>query len=94
MAGEMTVVIAYDVERNAPRRRVAKVLQDMLVRVQKSVFEGRLPLTEADRLFDKVQALLEDGDRARMYVINATGLAKCRASGGTPLPNDGAYWLV
>jgi CRISPR-associated protein Cas2 len=94
MSGEMTVVIAYDVERNAPRRRVAKVLQDVLVRVQKSVFEGRLTGIEADRLFDEVRALLEEGDRARMYVINAAGLAKCRASGGTPLPNDGAYWLV
>jgi CRISPR-associated protein Cas2 len=94
MKSEMTVVIAYDVERNTPRRRVAKILQDALVRVQKSVFEGRLTGDAADILFDAVMDELEEGDRARMYIINAAGLAKCRASGATPLPHDGAYWLV
>ena len=94
MASELTIVIAYDVERNPTRRRVAKLLQDALARVQKSVFEGRLTGMEADLLFDAVIALLDDGDRARMYVIHAQGLASCRTSGGTPLPHDGAYWLV
>jgi CRISPR-associated endonuclease Cas2 len=90
----MTVVIVYDIERNAARRRVSALLQVQLARVQKSVFEGRLDVARANRLFDAVLVELEDQDRARMYVINAGGLARCRSSGGTPLPHDGAYWLV
>ena len=94
MANELTVVIAYDVESNNVRRRVAKLLQAELARVQKSVFEGRLTQAAADDLFSAVERELESGDRARLYVIHAAALGQCHASGGTPLPHDGAFWLV
>jgi CRISPR-associated endonuclease Cas2 len=94
MSAEMTIVIAYDISSARLRRKVATRLQEELVRVQGSVFEGRMPRNAADRLFDEVSALIETSDRLRLYVITANGLDHCRAQGGTPLTHEGGYWLV
>lgn len=94
MATELTVVIAYDISRARTRRRVVKLLQAQLARVQYSVFEGRLSHEAADRLYDAAERAIDDSDSLRMYLITATGLEKCRATGGTPLPDQGHYWLA
>lgn len=90
----LTIVICYDIMRAKTRRRVAAMLEDRMVRVQKSVFECQLTLKAANRLFTRVKDCLEEGDRARMYVMTREGLAKSRSAGGTPLPEDGAFWLL
>ena len=91
---DLTVVFCYDVERAKTRRRVSSFLEDHLVRVQKSVFEGRLTRTEAHRIFDAVCRLLDLGDSLRMYVLNRDGLEKSRVWGGAPLPEDGEFFLL
>jgi CRISPR-associated protein Cas2 len=90
----MTMVFCYDVESDRARRRVATILETRSVRVQKSVFEVRLSAKDADRLFDQVREALDPGDSLRMYALSATGLGRCRCSGGAPIPEDGDYWLV
>lgn len=91
---DLTVVFCYDVERAKTRRGVAAYLEERLVRVQKSVFEGRLSRAEADRIFDGVSLRLDLGDSLRMYVLTATGLEKSRVWGGAPLPEDGEFYLL
>lgn len=90
----MTVVICYDIARHKLRRRVSAILEDRMVRVQKSVFECQMTLKAANRLFDWIEGMIDDGDRARMYVMTREGLKRSRAAGGTPLPEDGAFWLL
>lgn len=65
-----------------------------MVRVQQSVFEAQMTLRAADRLFSWLERVIDVDDRARMYVMTKTGLSKSRAAGGTPLPEDGAFWLL
>ena len=90
----MTVVMSYDISGASTRRKVAKLLEDRMVRVQKSVFEARLRADAANDIFETVEKLLEDGDSLRMYVMSRTGLDKSRVSGGAPFPEEGAFWLL
>lgn len=89
-----TVVICYDISRSKLRRRVSKLLEERMVRVQKSVFEARLHLEAANKMFEYLEAIIEEGDRLRMYVMQKNGLQKSRSAGGTPMAEDGSYWLV
>lgn len=91
---EHTIVLCYDVSRARTRRRVAAFLEERLVRVQKSVFEGRLTPRRAHRIFDAVSALLDDDDSLRLYVMTREGLAKSRVHGGAPLPEEGGFILL
>jgi len=90
----MLMVLCYDVGRANVRNRVAAMLEDEAVRVQESVFEARLTRVEAERLFGRLSALLDDGDSLRMYAVPATGLGRSRAVGGAPIPDDADHWIV
>lgn len=90
----MLMVICYDVARPRVRARIAALLEESAVRVQESVFEARLSGAAADRLWKRLAALIEDGDRLRMYAVSAAGLERCRALGGAPVPDDAPYWIV
>jgi CRISPR-associated protein Cas2 len=91
----MLMVIAYDIVRPRTRARVADLLEDHAVRVQDSVFEARMTQKAADRLFRKIERLIDgDTDSLRMYAVTAAGLERSRAAGGAPLPEDGDYWIV
>ncbi|MBB4302856.1 CRISPR-associated protein Cas2 [Rhodobium orientis] len=91
---EHTIVLCYDIARAKTRRRVADFLEDRLVRVQQSVFEGRMTPSRAYRLFDAAAALVDDGDNLRLYVLTREGLQKSRTFGGAPLPEEGAFILL
>lgn len=91
---EHTIVLSYDIARAKTRRRVARFLEERLVRVQKSVFEGRLTPERAHRLFDAAASMLDDGDSIRLYVMTREGLGKSRIHGGVPLPEEGAFILL
>ncbi len=91
---EHTIVLCYDIVRPRTRRRVAGFLEERLVRVQQSVFEGRLTPTRAHRLFDIVADMTDPGDSLRLYVMTQEGLMKSRAHGGAPLPEEGEFLLL
>ncbi len=91
---EHTIVLCYDVSRSKTRRRVAAFLEERLVRVQKSVFEGRLTPRRAHQIFDAVSALLDDDDSLRLYVMTREGVTKSRVHGGSPLPEEGGFILL
>ena len=90
----MLTVYCYDIVRPRLRARVAALLEERAVRVQDSVFEARLTRRAAELLYDEVAGLIEEGDLLRMYAIAAAGLERCRALGGSPLPEDGDFWIV
>ena len=91
---EHTIVICYDIARPKTRRRVARFLEERMVRVQKSVFEGRLEPRRAYRLFDAVTSMVDDGDVLRLYLMTREGLAKSRVHGGCPLPEEAGFFLL
>ena len=90
----LTIVICYDVVGAAACRRLAALLEERMVRVQRSVFEARMTAAAANALFDLAAGLIEEEDSLRMYVLSRDGLGKCRAAGGVPLPEEGAFWLL
>jgi len=89
----LTYVMTYDISSPSIRRRVARLLEERMTRVQKSVFEARMTAMAAQRLFDEVSQLLEEDDSLRMYALTSRALEKSRASGGAPLPEEGGWWL-
>ncbi len=91
---EHTIVICYDISAAGTRRRVSHFLEERLVRVQFSVFEGRLKPSRAHRLFDATSAMLDLGDSLRLYIMTKEGLEKSRVHGGAPLPEDGGFILL
>ncbi len=92
---EMMMVFSYDISENKRRRRIAKLLEDRMARVQKSVFEARMGRREADALADRVSALLGPGDSLRVYAVGDAGLARSFVYGaGAPFERPEGYWIV
>ena len=91
---DILYVFTYDISRDRPRRRVADVLEAVCVRVQKSVFEARLPVEEAKRLAQRASRELEPGDSLRVYAITSTGLDRSFAYGPIPLPERQDFYLL
>jgi CRISPR-associated protein Cas2 len=87
------MVVCYDISNDRGRRRVADLLGDHMVRVQDSVFEGRLTEAETRRLLHKVARHLLPGDSLRAYCVTADGLPRCHSLGGRPLPEPSDFLL-
>lgn len=91
---EMLTVFTYDIADDRRRRRAARVLEDTLVRVQESVFEGRLTRAGAKHLIRRVEESLRPADSLRVYAVAADGLGRCHQRGGAPMLTDEDYWLL
>ena len=90
----MLTVFAYDIADDRRRRRIAKVLEARMVRVQESVFEARLTKAATTRLVRRLQRYLTIDDSLRVYAVAADGLERCHQHGGAPIMNDQDYWLL
>ena len=67
---EFLVIFSYDIERDANRRRIARMLEEHGTRVQLSVFETRMKLAKAKRLLkrlDRERVAIQSGC---MYLPN------------------------
>ena len=87
-------VFCYDVEKDGARARLADMLGETLVRVQRSVFEGRMSSNEAKTLARRAALLLGPDDSLRVYCVSAAGLGQSLAVGPAPLPERGDFWLL
>jgi len=87
-------VFAYDIVRDRLRTKVADLLEQRLVRVQDSVFEGRMTAQEAKRLGETLAGMIEPDDSLRIYCITEAGRDASLAFGPTPLPEAAPYYLV
>lgn len=95
MAGnEMLTVFCYDVAEDRARRRVSAILEEHMVRVQRSVFEARLSEAAAGRLAEAVARELDRCDSLRVYAIGAGSRRRCFAIGPPPMAEDQDFYLV
>ena len=92
--GEMLYVVCYDIQKDWVRERVADLLGEYLVRVQKSVFEGRMTDRQAGALTRKAARLIGPDDSLRAYAISVAGLKRSLAYGLQPLPEPHDYYLL
>lgn len=93
-APERICIICYDVTDNRERARVAKVLEERMVRVQKSVFEARMTLAEAKRLFERARMEVSEEAGLRLYALPPAALAECLRDGGAPFPEAHEFWIL
>lgn len=87
-------VFAYDVISNRIRSKVADILEEVAVRVQLSVFEGRLTDRELDDVMARLQPLFAPEDKLRVYTLPDGLLRSCHRIGGAPLPEQQGFWLL
>ena len=84
MAREHLYLFCYDVCRNSVRQRMARELEEMATRVQKSVFEGRLSQRQADALTRRLAVMLDPGDSLRVYRMALREAVATRVFGAGP----------
>ncbi len=90
----MRWVIAYDVRKNKGRRKVAKRLEQMGFRRQKSVFEGEASPGDIDTLLDELVDLIEpDHDTLTAWPMIENGPARI-VHRGSPRAVVERDWLV
>lgn len=69
----MRVVVAYDISDDKKRQKVADLLENVLTRVQLSVFEGELPLEVLASWVKRALAHIdEETDSLRVYHLCAS----------------------
>ncbi|WP_422362522.1 CRISPR-associated endonuclease Cas2 [Pyruvatibacter mobilis] len=87
-------VFCYDIEKNADRVRVSGILDNQLVRVQQSVFEGRLTREAAWTLAERSKVAMGPEDNLRVYCLTESGRKLSMAFGGAPIPEADEFWIV
>lgn len=86
----MRTVVSYDVSEDKRRTKVAKLLANVLKRVQLSVFEGEVPPAVLERWVRMAIRLLdEETDSLRVYRLCAGCAARVEVHGrGVPLDDE------
>jgi len=87
-------VFTYDISRDSRRARVADILSTSLIRVQRSVFEGRLTVAGARRLVRQVAPLLSAEDSLRAYAVTQSGRSATIVVGNPPLAEETDFLLL
>jgi len=91
---ERLYVFCYDISDSKKRRRVAKRLEDIGVRVQYSVFEARMTEKLAKKTAAGAARHLGPGDSLKVYAIGSAGLHQCMAFGSALQPQSGSMIFV
>jgi CRISPR-associated protein Cas2 len=87
-------VFAYDISRDRARARVAALLEDHAVRVQKSVFEGRMTERRAKGLATRIERHLAPGDSLRVYILHGAAAGQTMVFGATPPVETHEFYLL
>ena len=91
---ERLYVFCYDITSPKTRRRVAKRLEAVAVRVQGSVFEVRMTHEKAQRLGRELDEVIDPGDSLKVYALGRLGLSRSMSFGAALPPADGDYIYV
>lgn len=77
------VVVSYDISNDRKRKKVSDLLSTLLVRVQRSVFEGEVPSGPLDKVVAKAVERIdrEEGDSLRVYRLCAGCAPRVEAFG-------------
>ena len=90
----MLYVLCYDITSDRVRAKVADLLDGEMVRVQRSVYEGRMAARSIEGLAKRVWLMMEPEDSLRVYAISSFGLRRSLAFGPQPLPEANDFYLV
>ena len=93
-ADEMLMVFSYDVQDSRNRRRLARILENHAVRVQKSVFEAWMDKKLAEEVSRRAAAELGPGDSLRVYAIGTKGYQRIQVFGAAVLSERQEFYLV
>lgn len=94
-AGEMLVVIAYDIADQRRLAKVAKACQDFGVRVQYSIFECHLDDDGFNDLWLRVLSVIdEDEDRVVAYKLDARCAREVETAGTMVCSEQAVCYLV
>ncbi len=80
----MYVIVAYDIEDNRRRTKIARFLEGFGERVQYSVFECDLEERHLRRMVTGLQAMMQPGDAIRIYRLDRRSEAEIIVLGGRP----------
>ncbi len=87
------VVVAYDIEDDRRRSRVARTLEGYGERVQYSVFECEIEERHLERLVRSLERLMQPGDAIRIYRM-PRGRAQVLILGGRPMVESPTVIIV
>jgi CRISPR-associated protein Cas2 len=91
--GQKLVVFAYDIVRDRARARVAALLEQEAVRVQKSVFEGQMSEAKARKIAQRIERELAPEDSLRVYFLGDTA-SRTLTRGATPPVEMHEFYLL
>lgn len=95
MNGVPTVLIAYDISRDANRARVAATLQTWGDRIQRSVFICTLDTDDLTQLIERVRAIIDTRtDAVHVTPLCGTCWTAITVLGQATLNPDQLYWAV
>ncbi len=80
------ILIGYDISDNKDRTRVSALLEQEMVRVQESLFEGWMTRKGAQRLANEAALLIDARDSLRLYIVPRGGVGAAQAWGFPPAP--------
>jgi CRISPR-associated endonuclease Cas2 len=92
--GEVIAIFCYDISSDRTRERVARALEDHTVRVQESVFEGRMQAVAAARLAQRLARSLGAGDSLRLYRLGSREALNTIVYGVTPPVEAHDFYLL
>jgi len=88
-------VLVYDVVNDRRRTRLHRALKDYGTPVQRSVFEFDLSAGEAEKMMERVEALIsDDEDTVRLYRLCSACLAETRILGEGALSLDPDFYII
>ncbi|WGD28405.1 CRISPR-associated endonuclease Cas2 [Ancylobacter sp. WKF20] len=93
MAAKVLAVVCYDVIKDSVRDRLASLLEEELIRVQESVFEGWIGEGKLRNLVRRSAALIGPDDSLRVYRLGASDAMRTIVHGPTPAVEAGDYYL-
>jgi CRISPR-associated protein Cas2 len=88
-------IITYDIADSRRLRRVAKLMEQRGIRVQKSVFECWLDDEQRHALFAQLESVLDKArDSVRWYTICADCRQTAASHGQTEIRENRSYYIV
>ena len=91
----MLYLFSYDIENDARRARMHKLLENHGQWVQKSVFELILDDAQLQEILDRAEKLiLGDFDSLRIYTLCGACFERVRVLGCGPRPQDAEVFIV
>lgn len=94
MQGQVVHVVSYDIQSDRVRARIARRLEDLGVRVQKSVFELRGTAEVVRHRVGDLALMIEPGDSIRVYPLTPGSVERVEVYGAGVPPEMHDFHLL